>query len=329
MTGDRRQARADIDLWDLSTKQKVRTLSGLRGSYPVVVAVSPDKRLVAAGAAHAQSVFASGPADTRVLVWDATTGDEVASLPGGVKGHRCLAFAPDGRTVAAGGEDHSLYVWELATGTVRARFTGHEGPVTSLAFSPDSRTLYTGSSDTTVLAWDLLQPPEALNVAEAWADLAVPDATTAHRAMRTLLNDPENTLAKLKQQLTKAPPTDETALRKLVVDLSSPVFPVRQTASKELLHTGRVAIPFLQEAIENNASLELTRRANELIRLLRPHRLSGDSLQQVRAIELLEHLGTTEARRLMSELASGAPGDLRTEEAKASLQRMGHPKRRR
>jgi WD40 repeat protein len=125
--------------------------------FPLVVAVSPDGSRVAAGSANHRDIGGGRIHDTHIRVWTLSTGAQIAALPGGINGHLCVAFSPDGRTVAAGGADYTA-LWELATGTIRAKFVGHEGPVTAVAFAPDSRVLYTGSSDTTVLAWDLLAP---------------------------------------------------------------------------------------------------------------------------------------------------------------------------
>jgi hypothetical protein len=45
-------------------------------------------------------------------------------------------------------------------------------------------------------------------------------------------------------------------------------------------------------------------------------------LQTIRGIEVLERIGTPQARQLLQELANGAPGSLQTEEAKESLERL-------
>jgi hypothetical protein len=45
-------------------------------------------------------------------------------------------------------------------------------------------------------------------------------------------------------------------------------------------------------------------------------------LQSLRAIEVLEHIGTADAKNILQSLSSGAPQALVTCEAKASLQRL-------
>ena len=42
----------------------------------------------------------------------------------------------------------------------------------------------------------------------------------------------------------------------------------------------------------------------------------------LRAIEVLEHIGTAEARQVLKSLANGAPEARRTREAKSSLERL-------
>ena len=51
--------------------------------------------------------------------------------------------------------------------------------------------------------------------------------------------------------------------------------------------------------------------------------LSGERLRIVRAIEVLEHTASPDARQLLTTLAAGAPAALQTREAKAALQRLG------
>lgn len=53
----------------------------------------------------------------------------------------CIAFSPDGRTIATGGGDGTVRLLEVETGKEIRRFVGHSGFVTSAIFSPDGRTI--------------------------------------------------------------------------------------------------------------------------------------------------------------------------------------------
>jgi hypothetical protein len=48
----------------------------------------------------------------------------------------------------------------------------------------------------------------------------------------------------------------------------------------------------------------------------------GEPLRQARAVEVLEHIATPQAREVLRQLAAGAPGAWLTREAKAALERM-------
>jgi hypothetical protein len=56
-------------------------------------------------------------------------------------------------------------------------------------------------------------------------------------------------------------------------------------------------------------------------------RLTGEELRRVRAVEVLEAVGTAEARDLLGVLAKGAPGAALTREARESLGRLERPGR--
>ncbi|HEY7309740.1 MAG TPA: hypothetical protein VH643_10315 [Gemmataceae bacterium] len=107
-----------------------------------------------------------------------------------------------------------------------------------------------------------------------------------------------------------------------VWDLESDRFEVREKAQKELEHLGPLAGPALRRTLANRPLLETRRRVEALRTKLGQRTLSAEELQQVRAVELLERIGGSEARRQLKSLAGGASEVWLTREAKASLRRL-------
>src|SRR5438270_397222 len=67
---------------------------------------------------------------------------------------QCLAFAPDGRTLASGGDDASVQLWDATSGTKLRTLTRHSGPVFALAWRPDGGLLASGSFDGQIRLWE-------------------------------------------------------------------------------------------------------------------------------------------------------------------------------
>jgi hypothetical protein len=111
-------------------------------------------------------------------------------------------------------------------------------------------------------------------------------------------------------------------MNRLIADLDSDSFAKRESAERELAGVGELARPALERALKGRPSLEALRRVQGLLDRLR-QAPSGEQVRLLRSVELLEYLGTPEARSLLQALAGGAAEARLTQEARASLERLG------
>lgn len=108
-------------------------------------------------------------------------------------------------------------------------------------------------------------------------------------------------------------------IARLIADLDGDRLAQREQASKELLKLGSIAISALVEASATTQSAEVRRRADAVLaRLTR----SGGVLRLIRAVEVLERVGSSDAVEVVSQLARGATGAPLTEEALATYARL-------
>jgi len=152
-----------------------------------------------------------------------------------------------------------------------------------------------------------------------WSDLADRDAVKAYQAIQVLLGS-EQTASLLQQRLRPAAAVDPARLNRLVRELDSDDFAVREKATKQLVAQGDRSETILREALPA-ASAEAGRRIEEILKLIDPSS-SADLIRGLRAVEVLEWLNTTEAQHVLKTLAGGDPDARLTREAKAALKRL-------
>ncbi len=126
----------------------------------------------------------------------------------------------------------------------------------------------------------------------------------------------------LRERLKPAVPADPMRLAKLVADLDSDDFTIRDSANQELAKLGELAMPVLRKIMANPSTLETRRRAEVLLAKLTNGTLTPERLRVVRAVEVLEGAATPPARQALDALAHGAPGVLSTRKAQGALERM-------
>jgi hypothetical protein len=75
--------------------------------------------------------------------------------------------------------------------------------------------------------------------------------------------------------------------------------------------------------LEGQPSEEVRRQVKAILDAPRPVP-SGETLRTIRAIQVLERIGTPEAQGVLKKLATGAEAARETREAKEALERLSH-----
>jgi WD40 repeat protein len=242
-----------------------------------------------------------------------------------------IAFSPRGELLVYGAPAGGIHVWQVRTGQELASFRGHTGVINAFAFSPDGKTLASAGADTTALTWDLsaalARPLPRRDFTDAelkarWEALASADARQAFSAMCDLAGAPAQAVALLNRHLRPAPALDPERVNRLLADLGDPALKVRQKATADLLQLDGRLVPLIDKALAAKPALEQQKRLEKIREALTSFVLTEEKLGLYRAVEVLERIGTPQARQLLRRLAGGAPGALATTAARQALQRQ-------
>ena len=141
---------ATVRLWDFKTGNIVR-----RYSHP--------KDVNGLAIARDGNTFLSADDDRNARLWNTNTGDELRRYPCGMGEYDyvyAVAFAPDGRHIAAAGVDRTVRIFELATGTLVRTCDTQSNKIYQVAFTRDSKQVLS-SGDNVIHVWDVATGKEA------------------------------------------------------------------------------------------------------------------------------------------------------------------------
>jgi WD40 repeat protein len=172
-------AQATMRVWDVDTGKEKYQFDMKSGTENLSLAFSPDgKKLACAGAWNDSSFLPPGGINIQgvhmtrkegylVLLWDMATGKEARRFAGLRDKIKSVAFAPDGKILAAASRDGRIAFWETDTGKDLLYIMAHpkhsdvaHTSSPSVAFAPDGKTLASASTDKTIRLWDVATAKE-------------------------------------------------------------------------------------------------------------------------------------------------------------------------
>lgn len=181
---------------------------------------------------------------------------------------------------------------------------------------------FTSILETSALIWDVermvnrplpaVEKPSKEDLIRWWTDLRDANPGVAYKAVWRFAAVQEQTLPCLADSLRPIKPLEANAVARMIADLESDQFPVRQKASRELERLGETVKEALRKERQRSISLEKATRIDRL--LAKPP--GPEQWRATRALAVLEQIGGSQARKILAGLAAGAAEASLTQEAK-------------
>jgi WD40 repeat protein len=268
----------------------------------------------------------------RVSVFDAADGALRYREPRLWNATRYAAFRPDGEWFATTTRTQRRIALRNITEPKADRsvvvLADVKSNVVGLAFTPDGRRLVSAHEDGTALVWDVEaavrtlpreadpEPGDAL-----WAGLASADAKLAGKAVAGLIARPDVAVPLLAEMVRPAVAPNAERVKAEVEKLADRDFKVRDAAEKQLRAWGELAAEPLTAA-EPTATPEQGERIRRLLDALDGEETDAERLRLLRAVEVLERIGSQPAVAVLEKLGGGAAGSVVTREAKEAAKRV-------
>jgi WD40 repeat protein len=316
--------RGEVVLRKTADGRPLRRFKAAENKPIELVAFSPDGQTIAATGRHGA-----------VYVWDVESGSELSRFyvdrpPSDFffSGSR-VAFSPDGRILATGTLSLPVMLWEVLTGEFIGSFEygrderNHE--TRALAFSPDGRQLASaGKGDFSIMIWDVTGlrtkgTAPAGDLSTSWERLA-DSAEESHPAIWQMVAAGDTAVRFLSARLRPVTEMDAKLVTKSVSELDSDRFSIREEAMRAIAGYQDQAVVALRQALAGRPSLEARRRLERLLERTEP--TYRDRRRELRALAVLEYVGSPLAREVLRTLATGAPDARLTKEVQRAAERL-------
>jgi len=350
-----------MTVWDTTSAKRVASLGGYR-SRPTAIVYSRRNRLIAALENNELKIYrneggfrqthelklgtsARGLAlspdgrtaavlqhNRELTLWDTSSGLKVKEIKiSSSVVHSFVMFHPTLRHVllVAGGSDEVEF-WDMVNGRSIGKLKAGHTP-TSIAIGPAGERLATSSDDTTITVWNtpklkdahiVIRNPSQRDLLSMWNDLSNRDAARAWRAVWLMVGGGDAVVEFVQQRLDPEVGIDKQLLE-LVHQLDSDSFVHRARATEQLAKMGPRAAAALRQARAMHLSAEAEWRIDALLEKLGTQRIEDpEVLKHMRAVQVLEMIGSDKATALLSEYAGGEAGAFLTLEAKRALERL-------
>jgi WD40 repeat protein len=236
-----------------------------------------------------------------------------------------VMFTPDSSRIVSAFNQHVM-VWDTATGDYLFASDPIGAPINAVAVSADGERFATGDQAGAVYVWQTpriaTHPPEKAALERLWQDLAADAGTTGQKTVRSLSAGGDDVVTLLAARL-RPTRTDAAKVNRLLACLDDEDYDRREAASDELGKLGWRVEADLRRLKAKSPSAEVRRRAALLLEGKDQMRAaSPEQLQALRAVTVLERIGSPAARRVLTDLASGDPDARLTRDAKGALLRL-------
>jgi RNA polymerase sigma factor (sigma-70 family) len=133
-----------VQLWDVATGKFIRGINHPQDRFADAVAFSPDGTIIASGSWNL------------IVLSDAATGKELGRLEAKMRSVNNLAFAADGKALAAGcQQEGKVWLWDVPGRKLRFTLDSRWGLGRALALSPDGKRVALGTDGNAVHLWDV------------------------------------------------------------------------------------------------------------------------------------------------------------------------------